>query len=68
MAALEREAAERKKREMEAAKEEKKGGEVAKPRAAAILFKPSGYVPPAPTAAKQIPKPPGADAKTFTTS
>ena len=55
---------------MEAAQEEKKGGNAPKPRAAAFVFKPSGYVPPAPKGGKTIPKPTNTcgDSKTFTTS
>ena len=71
IAAIERIAAEKKKREMEAAQEEKKGGETtAKPRAVAISFKPSGYVPPAPKAARQIQAPQSANCsvKTFPVS
>ena len=56
---------------MEASQEEKKGGGgAAKPRAAAFVFKPSGYVPPAPKGGKTIPKPTTTygDVKTIATS
>lgn len=56
---------------MEAANEEKKGGDP-KPQQMAmpVVFKPSGFVPPAPKAGVSIPKPTHANAnvKTFTTS
>ena len=53
IAAIERIAAEKKKREMEAQQEEKKGGDTAaKPKVVASVFKPSGFVPPAPKAAR----------------